>query len=274
MSQLVLQAEITKLARLLGVAEKKVEFLMVEDVQSLRALRAACSAAMFQGDAKMFTRLAAASKLMPSALAAIIAHKAIGPVLNARVAGLVDPDKAVDISKRLPIPFLADVSAEIDPRSAGPLLRKMPVQVNVDVGMELLRRKEYIALARFVEDVTDECIQAIMTELPDDAILRIGAYVESNKRMDELIAMLSDDRLQGTVRAAVAEPNVLWVWTLSIMESVSPKARRRLGDIALKEQGAIESMAKALKQQGLWDSMLAISKDMSKSVQAKYAAAA
>ena len=272
MSQLVLQAEITKLARLLGVAEKKIEFLMVEDVASLRALRKACSVSMFQGDVKMFTRLAAASKLMPSALAAIIAHKAIGPVLNARVAGLVDPDKAVDISKRLPIPFLADVSAQIDPRSAGAVLRKMPVQINVDVGMELVRRKEYITLARFVEDITDECIRAIVAKLPDDAILRIGAYVESNQRMDELIGMLSDARLRDTMRAAVAEPDVLWAWTLSIMEAVSPKARRRLGDLALSEDGATESMAKTLKKQGLWNSMLALSKDMSKPVQAKYAA--
>ena len=272
MSRLALQAEITKLARLLGVAEKKIEFLMVEDLASLRALRAACSAAMFQGDAKMFHRLASASKLMPSSLAAIIAHKAIGPVLNARVAGLVDPDKAVDISKRLPIPFLADVSAEIDPRSAGPLLRKMPVQVNVDVGMELLRRKEYITLARFVEDVTDECIQAIVEKLPDDAVLRIGAYVESSKRLDELIGMLSDERMLGTLRAAAKEPEVLWDWTLIIWESVSSKTRHRLGDLAFLEEPTMISMAKTLKKQGLWDSVLAIGKDMSKAVQSKLAA--
>lgn len=272
MSQLALQAEVTKLARLLGVAEKKIEFLMLEDVSALRALRAACSASMFQGDAKMFTRLAAASKLMPSALAAIIAHKAIGPVLNARVAGLVDPDKAVDISKRLPVPFLADVSAQIDPRSAGPLLRKMPVQVNVDVGLELLRRKEYITLARFVEDVTDECIRAIVEKLPDDAVLRIGAYVESSQRLDELIGMLSDERLRGTLRAAAKEPEELWSWTLVIWESVSAKTRRRLGDLAFLEESAMVNMARTLRKQGLWDSMLATGKDMSKAAQARLAA--
>ena len=43
----------------------------------------------------------------------IPSEKAFGPVLCARIAGMVDTGRAVDVAKRLPIPFLADGEPEV-----------------------------------------------------------------------------------------------------------------------------------------------------------------
>lgn len=267
MSQLALRAEVSKLARLLGTTDKKLDFLVAEDVKALRALRAACTHALHQGDAKLFQKLAASTKLMPAALVAVIAYKAMGPVLCARVAGLLDSDRAVDVSKRLPIPFLTDVTLQIDPNSAGNMLKRMPLEITLAVSKEMIVRKEYITMARFVDDLSAEAIDAVTDALDDADILRVGAFVESPKRLDELIGNLSDARLRGTIRAAAKEPDLLWSWTLAIWEAVSAKTRKRLGDLALAEDSAMVSMAKTLKKQGLWDSMLATAADMSKPAQ-------
>lgn len=272
MSQLALRAEITKLARLLGVDEKKIDFLIAEDVKTLRALRSACNTSLHQGDAKLFHKLAASTKIMPSALTAVIAKAAMGPVICARVSGLVDPDKAVDVAKRLPIPYLTAVTMELDPRSAEQVLKKIPLEIILAVSKEMVARREYITMARFVDDLTDEAIQAVSAMLSDADVLRVGAYVESHERLDELINMLSDERMRGTLRAAAAEPDTLWTWTLSVWEAVSAKTRRRLGDLALLEPDAMASMAKELKKEGLWEAMLAAFGDMSKKAQGHLAA--
>lgn len=267
MSQLALRAEVTKLARLLGVDDSKIDFLIAEDVATLRKLRAACTTALFSGDAKLFQRLAASTKLMPAALTAVIAKAAMGPMLCARVSGLVDAEKAVAISKHLPVPFLTAVTMELDPRSAGPMLKKMPLDIILAVSREMVARKEFVTMARFVDDLPDTAIRAVTEMLSDADILRVGAFVESHQRLDELIAMLSDARMRGTLRAAAGEPEPLWSWTLAIWEAVSAKTRKRLGDLALQEEAAIANMAQTLRKQDLWDAMLANSRDLSKEAQ-------
>lgn len=272
MNQLALRAEITKLSRLLQTDEKPLSFLEKESVASVRALREACNHALHQGDSKLFHRLAASTKLMPSALVAVIAKAAMGPTLCSRVTGLIEPDKAVDIAKRLPIPFLSQVTLELDPRRARAVLQRMSLDIIVAVAKQQVKDGHFITMARFVDDLTDEAIDAVADVLSDADILRVGAYVESPKRLDELISRLSDERLRGTLRAASREPEVLWDWTLVIWQGVSAKTRRRLGELALLEEQAMISMARTLKKQGLWDSLLATATDMSKKAQAHLAA--
>ena len=77
---------------------------------------------LYDADGGSLGRLAAASRLLPAGLTATIGQRAFGPLLSARLAGLLDPDRAVDVAAKLPPPFLADVAIELDPRRASELI--------------------------------------------------------------------------------------------------------------------------------------------------------
>ena len=86
MSQLALQAEHLKLARLLGCDEATIANMKGLDVDALRKLRDACTSMLFDGDRERLQKVVASSRLLPKALKAIVAEKALGPTLCSRVA--------------------------------------------------------------------------------------------------------------------------------------------------------------------------------------------
>jgi hypothetical protein len=119
---LAARAEVLKLARLLDEDPDELGFLESVAVADLVALREGVTEVLFSAHAGVLTRLVAASRLLPTSVVAAIGERAFGPVLSARLAGLLDPERAVDMAGRLPVSFLADVAVEIDPRRASALL--------------------------------------------------------------------------------------------------------------------------------------------------------
>lgn len=253
MSDLALQAEHLKLARLLGCEEAQVAALSGLDVPALRALRAACTSMLFDGDRAGLQRVASAAKLMPAALNALLAEKAMGPVLASRVAGLLPPQDAVEIAKRVPLSFNTQVTLLIDPRSAQPMLRRMPLDIVVAVTREVCKRREYIAMARFVDALSDEQIKATMNVLDDESMLRIGFFVESPQRLEEVVGLMTAERLQ-KVMAVAAQPELdLGGAVLMLLSGVSPMLRTRLAEAALSHPEARvgESLVAAAREHGM-----------------------
>ena len=95
-------AEIVKLARLLGTKPAKIAYLREIDWQDIRDVREQASTAMFEGDRQQLQRVAAATRLVPSKITATIGERAFGPLLCARVSGLLEPSRAVDVAGHLP----------------------------------------------------------------------------------------------------------------------------------------------------------------------------
>jgi hypothetical protein len=254
MSKLAHRAEIIKLARLLGTPPEQLDYLDKLDTLAIRRVREQATAALFDPDRKMFQRVATASRLMPAAVTALIAEKALGPLLCARVTGLMAPDRAVDISSKLKTGFLADLCLELDPRSAREVLEAMPVPRIVEVGQELARRKEYITMARFVDSLGDEAIRAVMNALRDDeALLRIGFFVEDSGRLSAIIDLLQDPRLRNIVGVAVAGDAALWPEALALINSVEPPQRRRMAALAAGlDDAAVARMLQGTDTHGLW----------------------
>ncbi len=114
MSLALADAEIVKLARLLGAEPRELDFLRQIEWQVLRDLREQAASTMFDADRQQLQRVAAATKLVPGKITAVIGERAFGPLLAARVTGLLDPSRAVDIAAHLPTHFIADVGAQID----------------------------------------------------------------------------------------------------------------------------------------------------------------
>ncbi|MFI4980255.1 MAG: hypothetical protein ACHQIO_07895 [Nevskiales bacterium] len=260
MSTLAQRAEVLKLARVLGAPPSQFEYLHKLDAEVIRRLREQASAALFDADRKLFQRVAATTKLLPAPLIAIIAEKAIGPLLCARTTGLLPPERAVEISKRLKTGFLADLCLELDPRSASDVIAAMPVDRVVEVSRELARRKEYITMARFVDCLDDHAIRATMEDLRDDeALLRIGFFVEDKQRLSDILDLLPRERLLNIVRVAAGGDAELWPEALAMINCIEEPQRRQMASLAAElEESAIIRMIESTQAQELWPAMLPV----------------
>ena len=241
MADLLLRAELEKLARMLGVTVAELAFVSHLDTPSLRAIRHALSASLFDRQASRFRRLADSTRLLPNKLVAMISEKVIPPMISAQVTGLLEPADAVDLAGRLSVAYQADICCAMDPRRAVPVLQAMPATNVVAVGLELLHRRQFVVMAQFVDALTDSQIQAV------------AFYVEDDARLDQLLGMLSDDLVAGTMSAAAAEDGALWPEVLSMLARLGMTQRSRLGNLlAEASPQVLASLHQALFGRDLW----------------------
>jgi hypothetical protein len=223
------RAELTKLARALGTAPERVEFLAGLPVEDLRRLRERVSAALFDRHRGGVQRMAAASRILPVGVLARIAERAMPPMLSARIAGEMAPERAAELATRLGAGYLAEVCVELDPRAAGPIVQRLPVEVVVGVAAELLRRGDHLTIGRFVDAAPDEVIRAVVDGIEDDAdLLRIATYVEHADQLERLVGVLPEPRVKGLVRAAVDGPPELQDEVTSLLGRVNDDLAQRL----------------------------------------------
>jgi hypothetical protein len=133
-------AEVMKLARLLGRDPARLAYLERLPPDDLRLLRDGVTEALYDAHGGALGRLAAASRVLPASLTATIGQRAFGPLLSARLAGMLETNKAVEVAAKLPPPFLADVAVELDPRRASDLIAKIAPALIGQVTAELLAR--------------------------------------------------------------------------------------------------------------------------------------
>ncbi|HYB27848.1 MAG TPA: LysM peptidoglycan-binding domain-containing protein [Solirubrobacteraceae bacterium] len=107
-------------------------------------------------------RLAAASKLLPVGVVALLAERAFGPVLAARMAGMLEPSRVIDVASKLPAMFLADAATHIDPRCASVVIPGLPPAHLAEVTRELVRRGEFETIGRFVRHLDTEATAAAL----------------------------------------------------------------------------------------------------------------
>lgn len=259
MATLQQHAEVLKLARVLDLPAERLEYLEKLDPLAIRALREQASASLFGAEQGVFQRIAGASKQIPAGLSAVLAERAFGSLLCARLTGLLPPDRAVDIARRLHTGFLADVCLQLDPRSSQNVLRAMPSDRIAEVAGELARRGEYITMGRFVDTISDQAIHATAQALDDEALLRIGLFVENDARLSAIMEDLPRERLQGIVRAAVEGDETLWQEAIALIQRLDEDLRRRMADLAAEmEEEAIHRMIEATHEHELWMDMLGI----------------
>lgn len=199
---LQLRAEILKLARLLGRPPEEFGYLQARPGGEVRQLREQVTELLFDSHLGRLGRLAAASRLLPVALVAQMGEKAFGPVLSARITGLLDPDKAVEVAARLPDAFLADVAVELDPRRASQVIARIPPQRIRAISAELVARGEYVTMGRFVDHLPDKSIQAALDVSEPADTFQIALVLEDQERLGHLAELLGPERLGQVLTAA------------------------------------------------------------------------
>jgi len=219
-------AEVMKLARLLGREPDELAYLEQLPADDLLALRDSVTETLYDANGGSLGRLAAASRLLPAGLTATIGQRAFGPLLSARLAGLLDTDKAVDVAGRLPPPFLADVAVELDPRRASDLIAAIAPALIGQVTAELVARREYVTMGRFVGHLSDAAIVAALAAMDDEAVLRTAFVIEDRSQLSRLFAKLPKDRSSGVLAAAADEG--LWLEALDLLNHLHKRQRKEM----------------------------------------------
>ena len=249
------RAEVQRLARVLGVEAERIGFLQRVAPEDVRALRQRVSDVLFDADRSTLQKVAAASRLLPAPLVATFAEKFFGPLLSARVTGLLDPGRAVDLANRLPPAFLAELSGALDPRRVPEVVSRIPAARVVEVARELARRADFATMASFVPHLADETLLATIDVLDDEGLLRIGFHMETTQGLEHLVGLLPEERLRGIVRAAGAVG--LWPEALALMNALSEAQRGRLVGLAtFQDDDVLTGIVEAAVRHDLVDALL------------------
>ena len=245
-------AEVMKLARLLDREPDQLAYLERLAPADLRVLRDSVTETLYDAHGSALTRLAAASRVLPSGLTATIGQRAFGPLLSARLAGLLDTDKAVDVATKLPPPFLADVAVELDPRRASDLIASIAPALIGQVTAELVARREYVTMGRFVGHLGDEAIAAAVASMDDEAVLQVAFVLEDKSHLSRLFAKLPKGRSAGIVAAAADEG--LWIEALDLLNHLNKRQRKEMVLAALAlDEPAREAILDTVVEHELWD---------------------
>lgn len=245
-STLESRAEQLKLARTLGVEPAELDFLIAAPAEDLRVLRTRIADHLFERDRRHFEGMIKLARKLPAGLSAQVAQHALGPVLGAKAAALLEPAMAVDLVRRLPPAYLADVAAAADVGRLAHLMADMPPEKIGLVGVELAAREEWIPMGAFVSHLSAEALDAAIGALDSEALLRTGFVMEDKTRLDGVVARLDDEQLLDYLRTAL-ERNLL-PEMLDLGQHLSAKGRKRLGRTLDKLSDAeLERFAKRIR---------------------------
>jgi hypothetical protein len=251
------RAEVLKLARMLHREPDTLAYLEELPLIELRALRDEVTEALWSADDAVFGKLAAASRLLPHSVSATISERAFGPLVTARLAGRLEPSRAVDVAAKLSTGFLADVAIELDPRRASAVIAGIPAQRIAEITAELVARGEWVTMGRFVGHLTDGALSAALHAMDNAELLRIGFVLEDKGRLDTIIALLPEPRIEG-ITSGAAEHD-LWLEALDLLSHLNERNRRRIANNALElDPAALEDILAAVIEHELWDEVLLV----------------
>jgi hypothetical protein len=251
------QGEVMKVARLLQREPESLDYLASLDVTELRELRERLTETVFDAHTGSLRRLAAASRLLPVSLSASMGESVFGPLLSARLTGLLDPGRAADMAAKLPAPFLADVAVEMDPRRASDLISRISPDQIAQITAELMARGEYVTMGRFVGHLSDATISAALAAMNDRSLLGVVFVLEDKSDLPGLVALLPEHRVAGVIQAAADHD--LWVEALDLLDHLTPQQRDDMVAATLRlAPAALDSLVAAVVAHGLWEEVLPI----------------
>jgi hypothetical protein len=260
---------VLKLSRILECDPDRLAYLEELTPEDLRELRERVTETLWSDHNHTLGRLAAASRLLPAAVNAAIGERAFGPFVSARLASLLEPDRAVDVAGRLTPAFLADVAAQLDPRRASAVITRIPPPQIAAVTRELVARGEYVTMGRFVGHLSDDALSAALGESDDASVLRTAFVLEDKDRLGHMVAQLAPHRLAGLVHTAAEEE--LWLEALDLLDHLDEKWRSRIVASALDlDDDSLDSLAGAVIEHEMWREVLVIA-ETDEALQAKLA---
>jgi len=197
------RAETAKLARLLGVEDSQaLTFLLPVPAPELRDYREAITDLLYDDDQELLQRTADAAHMLPARTLASIGESALGPLICARLTGLLDPHRAVEISNHFTIDFLAQLAAELDPRRAVEVVTAIAPDTLVAVSSAMAAKGEHVAMGRFVAYLDEATLGLCVAALSDEDLLRVAFVMEGEERLTSVFEMVGATRTKRILAAA------------------------------------------------------------------------
>lgn len=229
---LAVRAELVKLARALGTTHDEVAFTTPLGANGIRLLRERVVGALYDEHRAAFRRVATITRTLPMSVNVRITLRAFPPLLAARVAGEMAPERAAELANRLPVEYLAEACVHLDPRRAAPLIGRLDPDRVLAVVAELVERGDFVTLGRMLDAASEELLAHLAAATSDEALLRIGCYAESSAHLTRAVGVLPPERLRRLVHTAVAGPPDLRAAGLSMIGRLDDSLRAELGEYA------------------------------------------
>jgi hypothetical protein len=230
---LATRTELVKLARALGTTPDEIAFAAELPPTAIRRVRERVVATLYDDHKAAFQRVAMITRLLPTALNVRITLRAFPPLLAARIASEMPPDRVAELVNRMPVEYLAEATAHLDPRKATPLIHRVRSDRVLAVVMELIDRADYITLGRLLDSATEPIVHDVAATVPTEALLQIGIYAESDEQLTSAVALLPPARLRAIVRDALHGPPELRSAGLSLIDRLTDdELRMRLAEHA------------------------------------------
>ena len=221
------RAEAVKLARLLALdGPESLACVHQVPASELRDYRDAVTELFYEDDGELLQRVADAARLLPAHTLAMMGERALGPLICARLTGLLDPDRAAEISRHFSIDFVAQVAAELDPRRAIDVVTSTPPDRVLEIAVAMAARGEHVAMGRFVVHLDNEALAACIEELSDEDVLQVGFVLEGKERLDEVFEMVGLDRTRRILDRA--ESMALDEEALDLLDHLNDRQREQL----------------------------------------------
>lgn len=249
--------EILRLARLLRCEPEQLDFLLAVNDAELRVFRDQVTDTLFDAHAGIMKRMAAASRLLPAPVLAKIAEKVFGPLLCARIAGVIEPGKATEVAVRLPVGFLTDLAVELDPRRSHRVIGNIPTDTVVPIAVALAHRQDWITLGQFIGFLPDEVLGGCLAALDDEQVLASAFAVDDASAVATVIDLLPESRLRSLVDTAARQR--LWPTLLALSEELRDDQLVELAEIvAASEREPLAALLEVAAEQDLWDQLLSL----------------
>ncbi|GAA4674700.1 hypothetical protein GCM10023226_09850 [Nocardioides nanhaiensis] len=185
-----------RIARLLGVESTDLDYLRDVPEDELKVLHDQVARAVFAGGEKRMAKVAGLSRSIPAPLAGRLAERFLPPLVAARVAELLEPERARDLVGRVSVPYLADLAVALDPVRSRPVVRAIPPQRIGEVAGELFARGEHALMAEFVTSVERPALEAALAVASPRDLLTVLPLLEWTDDVEHVVEHLPVARVR------------------------------------------------------------------------------
>ncbi|WP_405163419.1 hypothetical protein OG203_45410 [Nocardia sp. NBC_01499] len=215
-------AQVIKLARTLGVPVDQLAYLADVPADDLRDFRFQIADLLFESQSGGLRKTAAAAKVIPAQIIAKLVARNRNALLAARMAGVLEPSHAVDVAKRLPVDFLAEVAPLLDARRSGYIIAGIPTDTVAAVGKLLAEQEDWITLGDLMAAISDEAVAAAQAAVDGTALIRAAYLVDDAEHLERMVALVPEAKLVEMLSAAA--DHELWNEYRSTLDGLSDSA--------------------------------------------------
>ncbi|WP_431969762.1 hypothetical protein [Nocardia sp. bgisy134] len=216
--------QLVKLARTLRVPVDDLGYLGDVPDAELRQFRMQVADMLFDHQAHGLRRMAGATKVIPIPILVKLVGRHHNALLAAKMSAVLDPGHAVQMAKRLPVDFLADIAAQLDPRHAATIIAGLPSATVRAVAEQLAARGDWITLGDLMSSVSDAAARATVVVLDGLALTRTAFLVDEPAQLERFVGLVPESKLADMLSATADHD--LWPEFHSTLSALSPDAVR------------------------------------------------